>query len=142
MSLTWKDAVATLFMAAIVAVYVAFLNGTSLWLTSSARGTTCAVLVLGMVGGCALGAAGQLYAGTQSQPQDPFTILATMAGMAALVAAVIGLITGGTVALAALVATTLALWLIATMRHALTARSEPPSGREVHGVIHPDMAPH
>ncbi len=56
MRLTWKDAVTTVFMGVIVAVYAAFLNGTSLWLISSARGTTAAVLVLGIVGGCALGA--------------------------------------------------------------------------------------
>ena len=65
MRLTWKDALSTLFMAAIVAVYLAFLNGTSLWLISSARGATTAVFILGIVGGCALGAVGALYAGRQ-----------------------------------------------------------------------------
>ncbi len=59
MRLTWKDAVTTLFMGAIVAVYVAFLNGTNLWLISSARGTTAAVMILGLVGGCALSAGAQ-----------------------------------------------------------------------------------
>ena len=45
MGLTWRDGVATLFMAVIAAIYVAFLGGTSAWLISSARGTTTAVLV-------------------------------------------------------------------------------------------------
>jgi len=51
MGLTWKDVVSTVFMGAIAAVYAAFLGGTSAWLISSARGTTLAVFVLGMVGG-------------------------------------------------------------------------------------------
>ena len=38
MRLTWKDAVSTVFMAAIVVIYVAFLNSTTAWLISSARG--------------------------------------------------------------------------------------------------------
>ena len=62
MRLTWKDAVTTLFVAAIVAIHVTFLNGTSLWLISSTRGTTAAVLVLGFVGGCALSAPGGVRA--------------------------------------------------------------------------------
>jgi hypothetical protein len=54
MRLTWKDAVSTVFMAAVVVIYVAFLNSTTAWLISSARGTAAAVLVLGFVGGCAM----------------------------------------------------------------------------------------
>lgn len=38
MRLTWKDAVSTVFMAAIVVIYVAFLNSTTAWLISSACG--------------------------------------------------------------------------------------------------------
>jgi hypothetical protein len=45
-----------IYGGAIVAVYLAFRNGTSLWLISSARGATTAVFILGMVGGCALSA--------------------------------------------------------------------------------------
>ena len=61
MRLTWKDAVSTVFMAAIVVIYVAFLNSTTAWLISSARGTAAAVLVLGIVGGCGLSAAAEQY---------------------------------------------------------------------------------
>ena len=41
--MTWKDAIATLLTGAIIAVYAAFLSGTSLWLISSGRGATTAV---------------------------------------------------------------------------------------------------
>ena len=140
MRLTWKDAVTTLFMAAIVAGYAAFLNGTSLWLISSARGATAAVLVLGIVGGCALSAAGDLYTGTRSRSSVAFMAISTTLGIVALSAAVVGLITGSTFALAALVTATIALWLTATIRHAFTVPAEPVDMRDVHEVIHPEQA--
>jgi hypothetical protein len=140
MRLTWKDAVTTGFMAVIVAAYVAFLNGTSLWLISSARGTAGAVLVLGIVGGCALSSAADLYVGTQSRSTRAFATLATLGGIIALVAGVIAMITGSTVALAILVAATIALWLIATMRHALPAPAQPMRSRDTHEVVDPELA--
>ena len=47
---TVETSTATLLIGAIVAVNLAFLDGTSLWLISSARGTTAAVPVLGTAG--------------------------------------------------------------------------------------------
>jgi hypothetical protein len=138
MRLTWKDAVTTVFIGAIVAVYVAFLNGTSAWLISSARGTTAAVLVLGFVGGCALGGLADAYTGAKSRPAQAFTVIATMLGIVALIAAIVGLITGGTAALAVLVGATIALWLTATIRHAFAVSAGPVGGRDVHEVIHPE----
>ena len=138
MGLRWKDAVATLFMAAIVAVYVAFLNGTSAWLISTPRGATTAVLVLGFVGGCALGGLAEAYTGAKSRSAVAFTAIASVLGVVALTAAIVGLITGGTVALAVLVAATLALWLTATIRHAVMVPKGPVHGRDQHEVIHPE----
>ena len=143
MGLTWRDGVATLFMAVIAAIYVAFLGGTSAWLISSARGTTTAVLVLGMVGGCAIGAVGQLYTGNQPQPARVLRAIATILGLTALIAGVIALITGSTVALAVLVAATFALWLLSTARHAFTHRPGAGIHRDEHEVIQPsDPAKH
>jgi hypothetical protein len=140
MGLTWKDGVSTLFMGAIAVIYLAFLHGTDMWLISSARGTTLAVFVLGMVGGCMLSGAGDLYQKQQSQTVRAWRVIAAVWGTLALAAAVAGLASGSTVALAVLVAATGALWLAATMRHALT----PPSGmalsRDTHEVIHQDRA--
>jgi len=141
MRLTWKDAVSTLFMAGIVAVYLAFLSGTSMWLISSARGTMTAVLVLGFVGGCALSAAGDMYLGTLTRPAKVLRALATLFGLVALTAGVAGLITGGTVWLAILFGATIVLWLTATIRHAFTVPATPVvSDRDVHEVIHQDRA--
>jgi len=136
MGLTWRDAVATIFMGAIAGIYATFLGGTNAWLISSARGTTTAVLVLGMVGGCAMSAAGDLYTGTQSRSRRAYAAIASACGVAAFAAGMIGLITGSTVALAVLVVATFALWFIATVRHALTIPPGPPGDRDTHEVIH------
>lgn len=139
MKLTWKDAVSTVFMAAIVVIYVAFLNSTTAWLISSARGTAGAVLVLGFVGGCAMSAAGQ----SQGTPARAYTSFASVLGVTALVAGVVALITANTVALAILVVATLALWLAATARHAFTPPDVPGGGgRDMHEVIHPEKTGH
>lgn len=140
MGLTWKDVVTTLFMGAIAVVYVAFLGGTSAWLISSARGTTLAVFVLGMVGGCMLGAVGDLFQGPQSRVVRVWRVIASFLGAVALAAAVAGLATGSTVALAILVATTGVLWLIATSRHALTAPPGHARTRDNHEVINSGQA--
>ncbi len=137
MGLTWRDGVTTVFMAAIAACYAAFLGGTSAWLISSARGCTTAVLVMGVVGGCAMGAVGELYTGPQQRPARILRAIATILGLAALIAGIVGLITGSTVALAALVAATFVLWLISTGRHAFTPRPGAALHRDQHEVIQP-----
>ena len=97
----WKNAAATILTGLIIAAWAVFLNGTRPGLT--ARGTTAVVLVLGI-------GVWALYAwsiGTESR-------LATALSYLALIAAVIGLITGSTVALTVLAAGTIALWLAGT----------------------------
>src|ERR1017187_7840353 len=126
MRLTWKDAVSTAFMAAIVVIYVAFLNSTTAWLISSARGTAAAVLALGIVGGCGMSVAAEQY---QGQLARAYTSFASALGTTALIAGVIALITASTVALAVLVGATLALWLAAAARGAVTP---PPAGAGGH----------
>jgi NhaP-type Na+/H+ or K+/H+ antiporter len=138
MRLTWKDAVSTVFMAVIAGIYVAFLNSTSAWLISSARGTAGAVLVLGMVGGCGMSAAAQY----QDRQGWAYLSLASVLGATALAAGVIALITASTVALAILVAATLVLWLAATVRHAFTPWPVSGGSRDTHEVIDPEKARH
>ena len=139
MKLTWKDAVSTVFIAAIVVIYIAFLNATTAWLISSARGTAAAVLVLGIVGGCSMSAAAAQYQGRQTWA---YTSFASVLGATALVAGVIALITASTVALAILVVATLALWLVATVRHAITPPAVPGGSRHTHEVTYPEKAGH
>jgi hypothetical protein len=126
MRLTGKDAVTTLSTVAIIAVYVAYLRGMDLPLIVGVRGTAAAILVLGTVGGCALSEAGDLYAGTQPLRTRIFTVLASTTGATALVAGLTGMITGSEYALAVLFAATVALWFMATLRHALTGPCQAP----------------
>ena len=62
-------------------------------------------------------------------------MIASTLGVVALVAALIGLITGSEVALAVLVGATLALWVISTGRHACTPPSAPQRERDQHESI-------
>ncbi len=140
MRLSWKDVITTVFMGAIAAVYATFLGGTSAWLISSARGTTLVVFVLGMIGGCMLSAAGDLYRGPQSRVVRAWRLIAPVLGVVAFAAAVAGLASGSTAALGVLVATTGLLWLIATGRHALMAPHGPVRTRDNHEVINSGQA--
>jgi hypothetical protein len=140
MGLTWKDGVTTVSMGAIAAVYAAFLHGTDLWLISSARGATLAVLALGIIGGCMLGSVSDLYQGQQSRAVRAWRVIAALCGVVALAAAAAGLAGGSTAALAILVAATGALWLAATVRHAVTAPPGPPRSRDTHEVIRAEQA--
>ena len=133
MRLTWRDAVSTVFMAAIVVIYIAFLNSTTAWLISSARGTATAVLVLGIIGGCGMSTAAQQYQAVQARAH---TLIASAIGTTALIAGVVALITASTVALAILVVASLTLWLVATARRAFTPVAAPGGGRDAHEVIH------
>jgi hypothetical protein len=120
-------------MAAIVVIYYAFLHSTTAWLISSPRGTATAVLVLGFVGGCGMSAAAQY----QDRQARPYTGAASLLGFVALVGGVVALITASKVALAVLVAAALALWLVATLRHALAGPASAGSHGE-HEAIHPE----
>jgi hypothetical protein len=141
MGLSWRDVVTTVFMGAIAAVYAAFLGGTSAWLISGARGATLAVFVLGVVGGCMLSAPGDLYRGAQSRLTRAWRVIASFLGVVAFAAAVAGLASGSTVALAVLVAATGLLWLGATYRHALMAPPHDPARtRDNHEVVNSGRA--
>jgi hypothetical protein len=125
MRLRWKDAVAALVMAASTGVYVAYLRGVDLPLVASTRGTIAAVLVLGIAGGCALAEVADLYQ-AQTLPTRIYAVIANLLGVAALSAAVIGLITASAASLRIEYAAVFLLWLGATARH-----SFPHPGRHV-----------
>ena len=66
-------------------------------------------------------------------------VISTALGAAALIAAVAGLIAGDV--LPALFATaTIALWLVATIRHLFMVSPNAVNGRDMHEVIHPEKS--
>jgi len=116
MKLTGRDGFATIAMALIVLVYVLFLGGADFLLVSSVQATTTTILVLGIIG-CSLGAADELYTATKSAATRAFAVVGTILGVGALAAMLTALIGGGEAALAVFFTATVALWLLATVRH-------------------------
>lgn len=119
MRLTWKDAVATTLVCAIVVVYALFLAGADLPVIHQVGGTTSMIVLLGTVAGCEM-SRGDLYTRPRSPTTLLYIVLASTLGIAALLSSVIALITASESALLALFAATVALWLISTVRHAVT----------------------
>jgi hypothetical protein len=113
MRLTRKDAAATGVTAVVVALYVAFLAGANLPLVSGPRAVGTVVLALGMVG-CALGDPGNPANRARAWWMPTMAALGTVS----LAAALVVIVAGSHLVLAILVASTVALWLLATLRHA------------------------
>lgn len=122
MELTWRDAVSFCAILVIVITYAAYLGGTSLLLISSAWATSAVILVLGI--GCAVIGGGDLYTRPQPRLGRVLRRIATGFGTIAVIAGLIGLITGSAHALEILVVVTI-VWLgTAIFWHVLTIGSE------------------
>ena len=136
MRLTWRDGVTTVTMGLVTAVYLAFLLGADLPIVDTVRGTTATVLILGMVGGC--GFSGLDGAGKTGLSK--FLVgLASVFGVVALAAGIVGLVNAKPAALAVLFGATAALWLTATLRHAFTTKDGAATlGPRTHEVIDPN----
>lgn len=124
MGLTWRDAVSSCAIVVIVITYAVYLGGTSLLL----RATSAVVLVLGI--GCAVVASGDLYTRPQPRTGQVFRWIATGFGTIAVIAGLIGLITGSAYALEILVVVTIPWLATGIFWHVLTIgsdRSDEPS---------------
>ena len=131
MRLTWRDARATLLVAAAAALY-------GLWQTgAAAAGTSTRVLGAVVFG---LGWAGcmsdqremaSVYgAGEHRRAPMAYVVVSSLLGVVALAAGIVTLVSASETMLAILVAAMVALWLLATVRHAMTserARAAGPS---------------
>jgi hypothetical protein len=124
MSLTWRDAVSTVAMVVSLVAYAAYLQRTSLWLISSAWATSAVIVVVGVIGGCAVSSAEDLYGRPQPLWTGVYRKIAAVIGVIALIAGLLGLITDSAYALEILVMTTIAMWGAATLRHVFTVSSE------------------
>jgi hypothetical protein len=122
MGLTWRDAVSSCAIVVIVFTYAVYRGGTSLLLISSVRATSAVVLVLGI--GCAVVAASDLYTRPQPRSGEVFRRITTVLGTIAVIAGLIGLVTGSAHALEILVVVTITLLGTATFWHVLTIGSE------------------
>ena len=124
MRLTWRDGLATLLVAAAAVLY-------TLWATDtvmpgvSTRWMTVIAFALGAAA-CTVNQRelGEVYGATREGPRPPgvYIASATALGIVMLVAGILAFVLASEAMLAALVAAMIALWLIATARHALTGR--------------------
>jgi hypothetical protein len=126
MRLTWRDALATLFVVAAAALY-------GLWQAGAvAVGVSTRVLGAVVFG---LGWAGcmsdqremaSVYgAGGHRRAPMAYAVLASLLGVVALAAGIMTLVSVSEAMLAILVAATVALWLLATVRHAMAGEGRP-----------------
>lgn len=122
MKLTWKDLATVPFMLAIIAVYVTHVIGAEGWLLGSTRGNAMTILILGTGGGCALSSAGDVFTRAEKSglAMRVYAALTGVLGLAALVDGIVALAAGSETALAVLFWSTIALWVLATVRHAVT----------------------
>jgi hypothetical protein len=118
-----KDFYATALVAAILAVYIAYLQDSGGWVISSTRATTAVVAGLG-IGACGLGRVEGLYAPDRSLTTAVYATWGSMLGVLGVLAVVVALVSGDPAALATLVVVTVALWVTATVRHLLAAPAD------------------
>jgi hypothetical protein len=114
MRLTWKDGIATVLTAGIVALYAAYVADEKLPLVSGPRVLAGLILVVGLTA-CAIGGTAIAKDGSAGLT----VYVGSTLGAAAFLAALITMITGAGSTLAILVGVTVALWLLATVRHAV-----------------------
>jgi hypothetical protein len=124
MKLTWKDAVSTVLVLAGLAMAVSVIQG---WGWPLLGGVRAGVIALGVtsLGACVLGGSLDRFYMT-----DPFGLATFIVAMGALAIAIVGgLIFGSLEFLYALMVVTGALWVLATLRHAVEGAGPAPVRR-------------
>jgi hypothetical protein len=119
MRLSWRDGLATLFVGVGAVVYALWLAEADVPGFSGVRPLAGLVLGLGLaasVTAVVYGVGAGLLRASKT-----YLVIASLLGLVALVAGVIALVNADETMLAALVAATVALWVISTVRHALVA---------------------
>ncbi len=120
MHLPTRDVIATCLVAAAGVLYLLWVFDSTLPGMSSARITGAAVLALGFAASASavVPTFGQLLHGSKL-----YLVVTSLLGLAAVAAGVQMLVTASGTGLAALMAATAALWLIATVRHSVLAKT-------------------
>jgi len=118
MGLTAKDAFTTLLAGLTILVALATTQGWGWPLLGSYRGGVVVLGVLGIAAGCG-------YSAKSWSFRSPFIGLGSLLGFAAMVLLVGGLIAGTETWFVALAVDLLALWFVATLRHAASFGRRP-----------------
>ena len=123
MRLTSKDAVATVAVAAAGAIYGAWVSGAA-FATTSTRVVGVAVFALGWVACTSTAAEMRAIYGPEPdrRPAMPYVVAATIVGIVTLAAGIAAIVAGSEAMLATMVVGMIALWAMATIRHAIAGR--------------------
>ena len=120
MSLTWKDGLATVFVGAAALLYMLSQGDATVAGLSGPRALTVAIFALG-VGGCYTAKSRMedvYHVGGRPRPPILYVVLSSVLGGVILVAGIVAFSGGGNAALATLTGAMVALWALATIRHA------------------------
>ena len=112
MTLTWKDAVATVLVGAAAVITYASLQHFDWALLGSWRVGSAVLLALGL-GTCIASSKGD------EPTKNNWTLFASVIGVAALVIALLGIITGSKLAFIALFGAIIGLWALTSLHHLL-----------------------
>jgi hypothetical protein len=130
MGLSWRDAVATVFVAAAGAVTLSVMNGWDWFLIGDTRAGVIAVFVLGfsasVIGGGPVWFMAAMRQGAISSQGRLFTLLAAALGFLALVLLFVDLFVNSITLLVWATAALVAIWVVATVHH--TVEAKPPGG--------------
>ena len=122
MRLTWRDGLTTLLVTAAAVLY-ALWAADALMPGVSTRWMTVIAFALGMTA-CTANQQqlGEVYGATRDgpRPSGPYIVLATALGIVMLVAGILAFVLASEAMLVTVVAAMVALWFIATGRHALS----------------------
>ncbi len=113
MSVSWKDFATTILAMLTFAFYYAITKGIAFPFISGYRGAILVLTVIG-VSMCT-------FSARTRDRSNPFIVIASILGTASLGLIIYGLVTGAQIAFIYLTFTILALWLVATLRHIMTA---------------------
>lgn len=117
MRLTWRDWVATVCVVVAALMYAVWLSQEEVLGISGARALGLIVLLLGLAASVTAVVFG-VGEGLLRAPK-PYLAVTSLIGLAALVAGIVVLVNESEAMLATLVATTVGLWVISTVRHAM-----------------------
>ncbi len=115
MNLTWRDAISSLALCAILVIYAVYLAG-GLWLFSSTWAAAAAILIVGL-GGRAISVRGDALVSTHERLHQVLRIGAAAITVIALLAGLTALIAGSAYALKILVMTSIIVWVTGLVGH-------------------------
>jgi len=126
--LTWKDGLATVFLAVAVVVFSVWSAGASI-AGISGRGLVVTIFLLGIAGCYTAQSQFETLYGANGTTRGPlaYVALISVLGALATVAGIVALIGGGGLAVTTLLLAMVAMWVLATVRHQLRTSAGRPA---------------